>query len=252
MRDAVAGDPAARREFLRTSYPEDARWQAALRHLLAQDSPTLHADLITILRAWYDAVFRAQEPSLVEPIACEASHRQAQLAHEPPLAVVRAAASGFEYEPEEGIRRIVLVPSVLARPQVYLLDHDDTKWICIPVSDECLAADALKPPPRLLRLLRALGDERRLRLLRLLASGAHTLGQLSADAGMGKTLTHHHLTVLRGAGLVVVRGGNPTVYTLRYDTVAQVGPALDAFLAPPPRKERSDGSSSGSSSPVQA
>ncbi len=248
MRAAVAGDPAARREFLRTSYPEDASWQAALSHLLSLDSAAVHATLLEILRGWYDAVFRTQEPALVESIACEAALRQAQMAHEPPLAVVRAATSGFEYVPEEGIQRIVLVPSVLIAPQLFLLDHDDTKWICVPVSDDCLSGDPLKPPARLLRLLRALGDERRLRLLRLLALGAHTLGQLSAKAGMGKTLTHHHLTVLRGAGLVLVRSGNPTIYTLRYDTVAQVGPTLDAFLAPTARKERSDGAPFASSS----
>jgi DNA-binding transcriptional ArsR family regulator len=244
MRAAVAGDPAARREFLRTSHPEDAAWQAALRHLLAQDSPALHAALLAILRGWYDAVFRAQEPGLAGPIACEAAHRRAQLAHDPPLAVVRTAASGFEYVPEEGIRRVVLVPSVVARPQLFLLDHDDTKWICTPVADECLTADPLTPPPRLLRLLRALGDERRLRLLRLLASGSFALGPLAARAGLSKTLAHHHLTVLRGAGLVLVRGGNPTIYTLRYDTLARVGPTLDAFLAPPPREERPDAPSS--------
>ena len=82
--------------------------------------------------------------------------------------------------------------------------------------------------------------------MRLIVSGTHTLGQLSRQAGMGKTLTHHHLTVLRGAGLVFVRSGNPTIYTLRYDALAQVGPTLDAFLAPPPRKEPADGSSSSS------
>lgn len=142
MRAAIAGDPAARREFLRTSYPEDARWQAALRHLLALDSPAVHAELIAILRGWYDAVYRAEEPALAEPIACEAAHRQAQLERDAPLTVVRTAASGFEYEPEEGIGRIVLVPSVLIRPQLFLLDHDDTNWICVPVGDECLSGRA--------------------------------------------------------------------------------------------------------------
>jgi DNA-binding transcriptional ArsR family regulator len=243
MRAAVTGDPTARREFLRTSYPEDAAWQTALRHLLALRSPALHATLLTIVRGWYDAVFRAREPALAEPIACEATRWRARLAHDPPLAVVHAATSGFEYAPEEGIRRIVLVPSVLISPQLFLLDHDDTKWIYAPVADDCLSTDPLTPPPRLLRLLRALGDERRLRILRLLATDSFALGPLAAEVGLSKTLTHHHLTVLRGAGLVLVRAGNPTVYTLRDDTLAQVGPALTAFLTPP-REERSDGSSS--------
>jgi DNA-binding transcriptional ArsR family regulator len=244
MRAAVAGDPAARREFLRTSSPEDARWQAAMRYLLAQPSRALHADLIEILRRWYDAVYRAQEATLSRPIDCDATNRRAQVTHESPLEVVRAATPGFEYVPEEGIRHIVLVPSVVIRPQLYLLDHDDTKWICVPVSDECLATDPMAPPARMVRLLRALGDERRLRILRLLAIDSYSLGQLAAHFGIGKTLMHHHLTVLRGAGLVLVRTSNPQLYSLRYDTLAQVGPLLDAYLAPPPRKDLPDGASS--------
>jgi DNA-binding transcriptional ArsR family regulator len=240
MRAAVAGDRIARREFLRTSYPDDARWQAALRHLLAQPSRALHVTLVEILRGWYDAVFRVQERALMEPIACDAANRRAQLTRDPPLVVVRGATNGFEYVPEEGIRRIVLVPSLLVRPQLYLLDHEEIKWICVPVADECLATDPLKPPPRLVRLLRALGEERRLGILRALAAESFSLGELAARLGMGKTLLHHHLTVLRGAGLILVRNGNPTLYSLRYDTLAQVGPLLDTFLAPPPRKEFPD------------
>jgi hypothetical protein len=34
------------------------------------------------------------------------------------------------------------------------------------------------------------------------------------------------------------------LYTLRYDALAQIGPLLDTFLAPPPRKDLSDGASS--------
>jgi len=243
MRAAVAGDPTARREFLRTSDPEDARWQAALRHLLSLHSRALHADLIEILRGWYDAVFHGQEADLMEPIICDATNRRKQMEHDSPLVVIRAAANGYEYVPEEGIRRVILVPSVVTRPQLHLFDHGDTKWICVPVADECLATDPLMPPPRLARMLKALGDERRLRILRLLATGSFSLGQLAAQFGLGKTLMHHHLTILRGAGLILVRNGNPMVYTLRYDTLAQVGSLLDAFLAPPPRKDLPDASS---------
>ncbi len=235
MRAAVAGEPAARREFLRTSDPEDARWQAALRHLLALHSRALHTDLIAMLRGWHETVFRAQEAELLRAITCDAANRQAQLAHEPPLEVIRGAANGFEYVPEAGIRQVVLVPSVVVRPQLYLVDRQDTKWIGVPVADECLATDPLMPPMRLVRVLKALSDERRLSILRLLATGSFSLGQLAAQFGLGKTLIHHHLTILRGAGLILVRNGNPMVYTLRYDTLAQVGPLLDAFLAPPPR-----------------
>ena len=142
---AVAGDPAARREFLRTSHPEDARWQAALRHLLSLHSRALQADLIEILRGWYDAVFQTQATEFLEPIARDAANRQAHIGHERSLRVI-GAANGFEYIPEEGIQHIILVPSVVIRPQINWLDYEGTKWICVPVADEYLTADPLMPP----------------------------------------------------------------------------------------------------------
>lgn len=235
MHAAVLGDPAARREFLRTSYPEDARWQAALVHLLAMNAEVLRAELIAILREWYATVFLAQEAALASAIACDADQRLAMLARGDPMAVIDAVTYGYEYIPEDGITRVILVPAVLPRPQMHTFDHAETKWICYPVADDCLDRDPHLPPPRLLRLLKALADERRLRILRLLATGAAPLSAITAHVGLSKTLTHHHLTVLRGAGLVVNHGGTQRIYTLRYDTLAEVAPLLDGYLAPPPR-----------------
>ena len=62
---AAAGDRQAQQQFLQTSYPDDATWQAALIALfpLAPDE-TSHR-VISILERWYEEVFRAQEPRLL-------------------------------------------------------------------------------------------------------------------------------------------------------------------------------------------
>jgi DNA-binding transcriptional ArsR family regulator len=242
MRAAVSGDPAARRDFLRTSHPEDARWQMALGHLLSLHSQMLHADLIEILRGWYDTVFHPRASELHESISRDAENRKKYLTNNRPLADI-VEMNGFEYDPEEGIQHIVIVPSVVIRPQIIWLDYEGTKWICVPVADEFLITDPLMPSGQLVRMLRALGDERRLRILRLLAQGTHSLGQLTAQLGQSKALIHHHLTILRGAGLILVRSGNPMYFTLRYDALAQLGLLLETYLAPPPRKEPFDVSS---------
>jgi DNA-binding transcriptional ArsR family regulator len=88
-----------------------------------------------------------------------------------------------------------------------------------------------EPPPRLLRLLKAVSDERRLRLLKRLTTGEYTLQQLGTDLGMSKTLTRHHLVVLRSAGLVRVRSsGSTQQYCLRRDSVVAVGSLLASYL----------------------
>jgi len=58
-----------------------------------------------------------------------------------------------------------------SRPYNFLLAGDDWRFFGYPVSDDALEGDdRLAPPPAVIRLHRALGDETRLRILKLLAS----------------------------------------------------------------------------------
>ena len=93
-------------------------------------------------------------------------------------------------------------------------------------------ADPAAPPTHLVDLYKALGDERRLRLLAALAREDADLKTLSENVDLAKSTTHHHLRVLRGAGLVrVVVSEHDKRYTLRKEGLAEAGPLLDGFLA---------------------
>jgi DNA-binding transcriptional ArsR family regulator len=82
------------------------------------------------------------------------------------------------------------------------------------------------------RLYRALGDESRLRILRLLAERDRYLTELATELDLSKPTVSHHLAQLRSAGLVTMtEQGNLTYYTLRRDRVEEAGPELSAFLA---------------------
>lgn len=56
--------------------------------------------------------------------------------------------------------------------------------------------------PRLLTLLQALADEKRLRILEALTEGEACVCDLQESLEMGQSLLSHHLKVLREAGLV--------------------------------------------------
>jgi ArsR family transcriptional regulator len=59
---------------------------------------------------------------------------------------------------------------------------------------------------------RALGDETRLRLLEILATGERCVADLMDALGLGQSLVSHHLRALREAGLVTVRRDGRWVY----------------------------------------
>jgi ArsR family transcriptional regulator len=82
------------------------------------------------------------------------------------------------------------------------------------------------------RLYRALGDDSRLRILRLLAERERYLTELANELGLSKPTVSHHMAQLRSAGLVTVsKQGNLTYYTLRRDRADEAGPELSAYLA---------------------
>ncbi len=231
---AAAGDYEAQRRFLQTSYPGDAVWQAALTALLPLTPAETFSRLITILEQWYEQVFRAQEPVLFPILDREAEATRLLSSTLSVEHLIETVTNGWDYVPEPGIRHILLIPSVVKRPIIDTFDHHEVKIICYSVSDESMTAEGDLPSPRLLRLLKALSDETRLRILKRLSTGQYTLQQLAKHFNVGKPLMHHHLIVLRGAGLIQLRGGTQKLYSLRHDTIAAVGPLLTKYLEESP------------------
>jgi DNA-binding transcriptional ArsR family regulator len=233
MAAAAAGDHAAQRQFLQTSYPDDAPWQAALAHLLPLTPEETMRRLMSILERWYAEVFQAQEARLLPILERDAEATRLLAATLSLEKLIEAVTNGWEYVPEPGIRQVLLIPSVVIRPVVHRFDHHEVKIIAYPVSDESMTAEGDTTPPRLVRILKALGDESRLRILKRLGSDPSTLQQLATHFGVGKTLIHHHIAILRRAGLVQVREGATQVYALRRDTLAALGPLLTKYLEAP-------------------
>jgi len=227
---AAAGDHEAQRRLLQTSYSDDAAWQGALMYLLPLTPAETSSRLMAILERWYDEFFRAQEPHLLPILDRDAEAARLLASTVPVERLIQTVTNGWEYVPEPGIRHVLLIPSVVARPIIHSFDHHEVKIICYPVSDESMTVDGDMPSPRLLRLLKALSDELRLRILKRLGTGQYTLQQLANHFNVGKTLIHHHLIVLRVAGLIQLRGGTHKVYSLRHDTIAAIGPMLTKYL----------------------
>jgi DNA-binding transcriptional ArsR family regulator len=134
-----------------------------------------------------------------------------------------------------------MIPSFVNRPLVTYNEFGEVLLIVYPVADESVTADADAPPLRLVRLSKALGDEKRLRILRALADGEKSLMELAEMFGVPKTSMHHHMIILRSAGLVAVGVGQKR-YRLRSETVPDLGALLGGYLGaatPPSATSRS-------------
>ena len=229
IRAAIGGDPDAKREFLRTSYPEWEPWTTYLSRLLDVDAEAFKADLLGVLGDWANRVWKPESLTIM-PIIDRDADAKREIQRELPMdRFVTTATNGVEFAPRPGVDRVVMVPSFVNRPLVTYYEFGETLIIIYPVADESVSAETDAPPLRLVRLSKALGDEKRLRILRVLADGEKTLMELAETFGVAKTTMHHHMIVLRSAGLISVGVGSKR-YRLRTETVPDVGALLSGYL----------------------
>ena len=228
---AAEGDPASQERLLADpsyfgGHPE--RSLAAILRLSAEETRDV---AIEAMHRWHEEVFKVGEAELEPILLADSAAKRKMLASTPPEQVIETA-SGVQFVPHPEIRQVYLIPQLTTRPWVWLAEHDDARLYCYPVADESLAADKTEPPGRLVRLHKALGDEKRLRMLRALATSSGTLQELADRFGLPKSTAHHHLAILRSAGLVRVTSDEEHRYSVRREVIPEMSALLGAYLGP--------------------
>jgi DNA-binding transcriptional ArsR family regulator len=192
--------------------------------------------IVEVIRRARDEAFSEIEEEWEAALQRDAASREPLIASaDSPKELIETVTNGISYELPAGIRRLVLIPSVSLRPWTLITDRDDTLIVCYPVADEHITNDPDAPPAWLLAVYRALGDEKRLRLLRRLSESPATLAELTEHLGLAKSTVFHHIGVLRGAGLVRVlfdQGSHVSTYGLRLDAVPDRAALLNVYLNP--------------------
>jgi DNA-binding transcriptional ArsR family regulator len=82
-------------------------------------------------------------------------------------------------------------------------------------------------------VLKALGEPRRVEILRLLREGPRAVGEIAADVDVTQQAVSQHLAVLDAAGLVEARReGTKNVYAIKPDGFAPVEEFVRTFWEP--------------------
>lgn len=230
---AAAGDRAALDEVLTRFFPNSASREIVRSRFFPDEPGGTKAIVLDTLKRWETIIFGELELELQPILEREVKAKRIIQRTGTPERLIDIALNGIEYTPEPGIREVVLIPSYIWRPWVVLSDYRDLKIIVYPVADDSLNTHGDEPPARLIKLYKALGDERRLRTLKKLATGDNSLQELADHLGLAKSTMHHHLAILRAAGLVRlrVRNSGDMQYSLRRDPIPDVAELLRGYLA---------------------
>jgi DNA-binding transcriptional ArsR family regulator len=193
-------------EALEATARGDARWldheryyagrgSASLERILPLSATETKRRILDVLELFRDTLLDADVVAGLEREA--ESKRRLDL---PPHELIALASPGYHYEPEPELPDVVLVPHAAARPWLLLCQHERSRLICYPLPEPQETED------RIVAFGRALGDEKRVRMLVRLSAGRATLAELAATADVAKSTAHHHLALLRAAALVEQHG----------------------------------------------
>jgi DNA-binding transcriptional ArsR family regulator len=221
-----SGDDQARAE-LREAIPD---YKSGFQALL-DDPVGSHQRIAALLRAW-SVPFREIEPRIGAILQRDHDLRAGDRATLSGSELIEQTTNGIRWLPEVGIRRVILAPSYFSRPYNFLLAGEDWRFFGYPVSDDALDADdRLAPPLAVVRLHRALGDETRLRILKLLSGRDLYLTEIAQQLDLSKPTIKHHLAILRSASLVtIVEAGSVRYYSLRRGRIDEASTELGRFL----------------------
>jgi DNA-binding transcriptional ArsR family regulator len=223
------GDLAPRDDAV-AACPESLR--AAIGRLLDDPAGEVRA-LRRVVRAWAER-FASIETRVAAMEQRDVEARRADLERLPLIDFIERATGGVRWIQEPGTKRLLLCPSYFARPYNYLFGGRDWRMFAYALAETALGPEADAVPAASVRLFKALGDESRLRILRLLAAGDLYLTEIAERMDLSKPTVSHHLAQLRAAGLVTMtEAGALTYYSLRRDRIAEAGGELARLLGGP-------------------
>lgn len=228
---ALAGDHSVLpqiEELLRAKLPPE---HCGLRVDLLRQPEEYQRRLVGVLEAWVKP-FSEVESRVVAMIQRDVADRQVDLRTLDPVDLIEKTTGGIRWIPEPGIGRVVLAPSYFARPYNYIFSGEGWRLFAYPVADSAVdGRDPLAPSPAMVRLHRALGDETRLRILKLLTVRDLYLTEIAHELDLSKPTIKHHLALLRAAGLLTVtEQGAVIYYSLRRDRLQEATNEIGRFL----------------------
>jgi DNA-binding transcriptional ArsR family regulator len=231
-----------------------ARWYGEESETLANellDDPTVFATrFCELLVDYWQAAFAA-EWERVEPILSQAIGEAGRvLASAGIWPVIGRLPASFRADPDRSellidlphehdvvvsfANPLLLVPSVYVWP--HLRVNCDPPWpTALVYAAPSLAREAAPriPPAELLRILRALADDTRLRVLKLIAERPRTTQELAPLVGLSNAGLSKSLRRLAEAGLITSRRqGYYVVYSLDQGRLSAASAGLEGFLGP--------------------
>ncbi|MDZ5470449.1 winged helix-turn-helix domain-containing protein [Bacillus sp. 31A1R] len=168
---------------------------------LPADLEKIRNQYVKLLKVWEEVYFSAFDLDILDILRESVMEWDDKREHEEdPVVFVEKVSGGLKVEPYEGLQQIIMTPTYHTSPLITTRKFKNIVHIQYPVDAPETAAD--QPSKKLLRLSKALGDDNRLRILKLVKEGPKTFTEILQHFNISKSTVHHHIMLLRTAGLI--------------------------------------------------
>jgi DNA-binding transcriptional ArsR family regulator len=200
---AAGGDPAAAEKLLEHPRYYGGHARSSLTVLLGVDPEETRSRLVRAAALGLGYFIDSSTRDRVD--AAERTARVVLEAYAPLVAIERLA-TGFRYVPEPEAESVTLVPHLEPRLPLVLAQHRSSRLVVYRSTPDRGSEE------RLQALGRALADPKRVEILGLVGRGIGRPPDLVSEARLSRSTVHHHLGLLRDAGLIALEG-NARAYT---------------------------------------
>jgi hypothetical protein len=228
LREQAANKNVDAIEQLREATKDNPFFPSYISFICMIEPQQLKQHLIKVMSGWYKAVIEPELKNLNSILQTDAHTKEEMKGKMEPEGYVEWATGGIKYIPEPSVYKVLLIPQYIYRPWNITADLEGTKVYYYPVSNESITpSDKYMPSNFLVLKHKALGDEVRLRMVKLLFEQSRTLQEMTEKLALGKSTIHHHLKILRSAQLVGIEDGK---YVLKQQAITSLAKELEQYL----------------------
>ncbi|MBN8211119.1 winged helix-turn-helix transcriptional regulator [Bacillus sp. NTK071] len=201
-RDLLNGSAKALQELQKRNH-EHPFLPSYLEFITKVSCEELKSHLLVVMSGWYSAIIEPDKTKLEAILQRDMASKEKMLGSLEPEQFVEWATDGVKYLPEPSVYKVILIPHYIYRPWNVEADLEGVKVFYYAVSNESISSeDKFVPNKLLVQKYKALGDETRLRILKMIKEEPTSLQELTTELKLGKTTVHHHLKILKSARIV--------------------------------------------------
>ncbi|MEC0201709.1 winged helix-turn-helix domain-containing protein [Paenibacillus lautus] len=188
------------------------------------------SQLLSRLSLWNDQYFSSVNPRILSSLEAVAEERSAAALQMTAEAFMDETTNGMIFRETAALERIIFIPQYHFQPVNVISDYSST--LMCHYSSRIYLGEEENLPPHDLRIIRCLGEQSRLKILRYLQQGPRSFIEIVRYLRLSKGITHDHLSKLRSAGLIYAHFEGETLvyYSLRSKQLDEIHRTLKQYI----------------------